>query len=120
MKKILKIDREGMPLVDKILFGRYFPEEITDNQAEMMLHALGADNRSYRTYDKRKYYHAYRNYFDAGGTDVEQWDDLVAKDMQSNAGFITYPSEEFTCLNISRSAEYGTITITWLIVGMLY
>lgn len=87
MKNILTIDREGMPLVDKILFGRYFPEEVTDNQAEMMLHALGADNRTYRTYDKRKYYHAYRNYFDAGGTDVEQWDDLVAKGYAEVRGF---------------------------------
>ena len=87
MKKLLKIDREGMPLVDKILFGRYFPEEVTDNQAEMMLHALGADSKPYRTYDKRKYYHAYRNHFDAGGADIEQWNDLVAKGYAEKSGF---------------------------------
>lgn len=43
MKRFLEIDRDGMPLVDKILFDRYFPEDVTDNQAVMMLHALGAD-----------------------------------------------------------------------------
>lgn len=79
MKRILKIDRDGMPLVNKVLFHRYFTEEVTDNQAEMMLHALGADNKSYRTHDKWKYYHAYRNYYDAGGADEELWNDLVAK-----------------------------------------
>ena len=79
MKRFLEIDRDGMPLVDKILFNRYFPEEVTDNQAAMMLHALGADYKKFKTNNKRRYYHAYRNHYDAGGKDIEQWNDLVAK-----------------------------------------
>ena len=79
MKKTLTIDREGMSLVDKILINRYFPEEVTDEQAAMMLHAIGADHKEFRTYNKKRYYHAYRNHYDAGGNDIKQWDDLVAK-----------------------------------------
>ena len=78
MSKLLKIDRKGMPLADKVLFNKYFPEEISDDQADMMLHALGADYRSFRKYRERRYYHAYRNFYDAGGRDVTAWDDLVA------------------------------------------
>ena len=79
MSKLLKIDRKGMPLADKGLFNKYYPEEISDDQADMMLHALGADYRSFRKYRERRYYHAYRNFYDAGGRDVAAWDDLVAK-----------------------------------------
>ena len=78
MSKLLKIDRKGMPLADKVLFNKYYPEEISDDQADMMLHALGADYRSFRKYRERRYYHAYRNFYDAGGRDVTAWDDLVA------------------------------------------
>lgn len=78
-KNQLKIDREGMPLVDKVRFHKYFPAEISDIQADMMLHALGADYRPYRTHGKSRYYHAYRNHYDAGGEDIELWEDLVAK-----------------------------------------
>lgn len=78
-KNQLKIDREGMPLVDKVRFHKYFPEEISDTQANMMLHALGADYQPYRTHGKSRYYHAYRNNYDAGGRDIELWDDLAAK-----------------------------------------
>ena len=47
----------------------YRRESITDTQADMMLHAIGADNRKERMYLGRKIYHAYRNYYDAGGED---------------------------------------------------
>lgn len=54
-------------------------DPVTEYQAEMMLHAIGADHKKERTYLKRKYYHAYRNYYDAGGSDAGQWEDLVEK-----------------------------------------
>lgn len=79
MRKLLKVDRNGMSLAEKVLFARYFPDEINDKQADMMLHALGADYRPYRTYKGNRIYHAYRNFYDAGGSNVAEWDDLVSK-----------------------------------------
>lgn len=59
---------------------------ITDHQAELMLHAIGADHRSERKYLDMKYYHAYRNYYDAGGKDIEIWNDLVDKGLAEKGG----------------------------------
>ncbi len=54
--------------------------EVTPKQADMMLHAIGADHKKPRRQNNgRTYYHAYRNYYDAGGRDLELWDDLAKK-----------------------------------------
>jgi len=79
LSKLLKIDREAMSTIEKCLLARNYPEEISDRQAEMMLHALGADDQPYRTRNSLRYYHACRNHYDAGGSDVAAWDDLVGK-----------------------------------------
>ena len=79
IKKMLKVNRDGLSTVQKVILSRNYPEEISDYQADMMLHALGADHKSYKTYKTRKYYHAYRNHYDAGGKDVAEWEDLVSK-----------------------------------------
>ena len=42
-----------------------------------MLHAIGADYKKARKYRDHRYYHAYRNYYDAGGHDKELWEDLT-------------------------------------------
>lgn len=76
--KLLEITREE----DRDIISRmrlWKMPDVTEHQANMMLHAIGADNKGYRSYLGGKYYHAYRNYFDAGGTDAEEWDDLVKK-----------------------------------------
>lgn len=77
--KFLKIDRENMPMVDKVLLKKNYQKEISDYQSQMMLHALGADNKTYKTYRGQRYYHAYRNFYDAGGDDIAEWEDLVEK-----------------------------------------
>ena len=79
MAVMLKVDRDRLSTVQTILFNRHFPQDVSDRQAEMMLHALGADNQPARTYRSNRFYHAYRNHFDAGGADVAEWTDLVAK-----------------------------------------
>ena len=79
MAVMLKVDRDRLSTVQKILLNRHFPQDVSDRQAEMMLHALGADNQPARTYRNNRFYHAYRNHFDAGGADVAEWTDLVAK-----------------------------------------
>lgn len=52
---------------------------ITHQQARQMLHAIGADSKKAREYLGHLTYHAYRNYYDAGGHDKVLWDDLVGK-----------------------------------------
>ena len=86
MSGYLEIDRDAMTLIERCIFDRNFPEPISDNQAEMMLHALGADHRKYKTYRGCKIFHAYRNYFDAGGLDADGWDDLVSNGYARKAG----------------------------------
>ena len=44
MAVMLKVDRDRLSTVQKILLNRHFPQDVSDRQAEMMLHALGADN----------------------------------------------------------------------------
>lgn len=73
---MLKINSEP-DLLRSIILSR--EEPVTQQQVEMMLHAIGADHKKERTYLGRKYYHAYRNYYDAGGSDTEQWEDLTRK-----------------------------------------
>lgn len=75
----LRVNRDGMSLIEKCLLEGNYPEEVSDYKAEMMLHALGSDNRPYTTYKGQKTFHAYRNYYDAGGHDAEEWNDLVSK-----------------------------------------
>ena len=53
------------------------PYEPTQKQADLMLHAIGADSRKARRYKQKYFYHAYRNGFDADGDDVAEWDELV-------------------------------------------
>lgn len=53
--------------------------EVSEDQVAKMLHAIGADHKRVRMYQGRMIYHAYRNYYDAGGADVAAWDDLVSK-----------------------------------------
>lgn len=75
---MLKIKKEqDLTLPRRVLLNR--KEKITTAQAEQMLHAIGADNKKARRYAGRKIYHAYRNYYDAGGTDIALWDDLAVK-----------------------------------------
>lgn len=105
--KLLKVNREGMSTIDKLLLHRSYEEEITDYQAEMMLHALGADNKAYRTYEKSKYYHAYRNYYDAGGEDVSEWNDLVKK------GYAEKHSFYHVTVNGIRVLEFLTQCRIW-------
>lgn len=76
--KLLEINREALTKEEAEVFKESYPP-VTDHQAEMMLHALGADNRSYHTYKGSRVYRAYRNGYDAGGKDVAAWDDLVTK-----------------------------------------
>lgn len=83
--RYLKISRDGLSLYDRHKLLDY--PEITDAQAEQMLHALGADSKPYRKYLDRKYYHAYRNYYDAGGEDVELWNDLESKGLADHERF---------------------------------
>lgn len=64
-------------LITRVKIGRM--PGVTQYQAEMMLHAIGADNKKPRMYLGRQIYHAYRNYYDAGGEDIEAWKDLVSK-----------------------------------------
>lgn len=92
MEKYLKVDREGMSLIEEVLLQQHYPEEVNDYQADMMLHALGADNRPYRAYKGRKYYHSYRNYYDAGGDDMDVWKDLVNKGYADHKGHFFHVS----------------------------
>lgn len=71
-------------LVRRVIIARQPP--ITDHQAELMLHAIGADYKKERRYLGRKIYHAYRNYYDAGGYDIKLWNDLVAKGYAEKGG----------------------------------
>ena len=52
--------------------------EVTEKQANLMLHAIGADSTKARKYKGKLYYYAYRNGFDAGGNDIAEWDKLVS------------------------------------------
>ena len=75
--------------------------ECSTKQERMMLHAIGADNRSVRktSYGQNVYF-AYRNYYDAGGTDIEQWDDLVAKGYAVNKGVYKVTTDGLRYLEI--------------------
>jgi len=77
LAEYLKIHSQELDLVGPL---------VNDHQAEMMLHAIGADHRKARNYKGRLFYQAYRNYYDAGGNDVEQWDDLVSKGLADKNG----------------------------------
>lgn len=68
---------EELDLVDRMKVKKEF--RVNKKQARMMYHAIGADNKKSKHYLGRKYYHAYRNYYDAGGSDIAEWDDLVGK-----------------------------------------
>lgn len=80
----LKVNRDKLSLYHEQLLLAY--PEITDHQADLMLHAIGADNRKFRKYKGSKFYHSYRNYYDAGGSDVEIWNDLVDKGFADHRG----------------------------------
>lgn len=105
--KQLMINRDGMTTIDKVLMARHYPEKVSDHQADMMLHALGCDNRPYRTYKGMKSYHAYRNYYDAGGNDAELWDDLVIK------GYATKRVTYHVTVKGIRVLEYLTQCRIW-------
>ena len=74
---MLEINREALTEAEREVLEDY--PKITDRQAEMMLHALGADYKEETKRKTGKYYHAYRNYYDAGGTDADGWNDLKEK-----------------------------------------
>lgn len=52
-------------------------EKVTYKQIDDMKHAIGFDNRKVRG-TKHRRYEPYRNYFNAGGRDVEDWEQLVS------------------------------------------
>lgn len=52
-------------------------ERVTYKQIDDMKHALGFDKRKVRGTKNRRY-EPYRNYFNAGGKDVEDWEHLVS------------------------------------------
>lgn len=52
-------------------------EKVTYKQIDDMKHALGFDNRKVRGTKYRRY-EPYRNYFNAGGRDVEDWEQLAS------------------------------------------
>lgn len=70
-------DKEKLDLAARAALNKM--PEVTEKQANMMLHAIGADHKKPRNYMGRQIYHAYRNYYDAGGKDVDEWSDLVKK-----------------------------------------
>ncbi len=74
----LKINREGME--EQIKKFSDYPE-VSYYQAEMMLHALGADHKAFRKGKNGKTFHAFRNRYVPGGKDIALWDDLTAKEM---------------------------------------
>lgn len=75
--------------------------ECSTIQERMMLHAIGADHRPLRrTSYGQNVYIAYRNYYDAGGTDIEQWDDLVAKGYATNRRFYKVTNDGLRYLEI--------------------
>ena len=80
----LKVNRDNIPLYYEQILLAY--PDITDYQAELMLHALGADHKKFRKYKEEKIYHAYRNYYDAGGRDITLWNDLVSKGLADHKG----------------------------------
>lgn len=51
-------------------------EKVTFKQIDDMKHALGFDNRKV-TGTKHRKYEPYRNYFCAGGNDIDDWKILV-------------------------------------------
>ena len=57
-----------------------FPYRVSEKQIELMLHAIGADSKKAKPYRKGLFYYAYRNGFDASGSDIELWEDLKAKE----------------------------------------
>lgn len=59
------------------------PYEPTQKQADLMLHAIGADSRKARRYKEKSFYHAYRNGFDA---DVEA-NKLKDSEMRYDIGY---------------------------------
>lgn len=75
--------------------------ECSTKQERMMLHAIGADHRPLRrtSYGQNVYF-AYRNYYDAGGTDIEQWDDLVEKGYAANKGVYKVTTDGLRYLEI--------------------
>lgn len=102
---MLQIERD-LPIYRQAIISRHEP--ITDKQAELMLHAIGADNKKSRHYMGRKIYKAYRNYYDAGGSDIELWDDLVSKGYADKSRFyhVTHYGLEILGL-ITNSTIYG-------------
>lgn len=52
-------------------------EKVTYKQISDMKHAIGFSDRKVRGTKYRKY-EPYRNYFDAGSRDIEDWEQLVS------------------------------------------
>lgn len=77
MTMLTIIEKEKLDLAARAVLNKM--PEVTERQAEMMLHAIGADRKAPRNYMGRQIYHAYRNHYDAGGKDIEAWADLVNK-----------------------------------------
>lgn len=67
-------------------------EKVTVKQIDDMKHALGFDNRKVRGTKHRKY-EPYRNYFCAGGKDIDDWKELVelgfAEESKENCFHVT-------------------------------
>ena len=98
---MLKINSEP-DLLRSIIISRQ--ATVTQHQAEMMLHAIGADHKKERTYLGRKYYHAYRNYYDAGGSDAEQWEDLTKKGYAKRRRFYHVTTDGLHLLELMTDA----------------
>lgn len=107
MANLLKINRDGLSTIEKVLLKKHYPEEISDYQADMMLHALGADYKPYRTRSGSRYFHAFRNHYDAGGRDIEAWEDLKAK------GYAEKQSVYHVTVKGIRVLEYLTQCRIW-------
>lgn len=60
-------------------------EKVTYKQIDDMKHAIGFDNQKMRGTKHRKY-EPYRNYFDAGPRDSEDWEQLVSIGLATKSG----------------------------------
>lgn len=92
MSKYLELKREKDLDLVRRMYIHHHGGSVSNIQLEQMLHAIGADNKKARSYLGKLTYHAYRNYYDAGGADIELWDDLVSRDYADHHGHFYHVS----------------------------
>ena len=99
----LKVDRSN--ITNASLDDQVIILKLTDAQADMMLHAIGADNKKAARYRYNNIYHAYRNYYDAGGTDIETWNEITDLGLADRQGtYFTVNSHGLKILEVLTSA----------------